>query len=120
MAAPALTSLAQQYRAVLAPRDPSYVTPNPKYAFLFNSYYVQAGERHCRARRGPGDASTVEELFAYRRHVDDAMLRLLHNVEHDPTGLHHEQQHQELVLADIEHVFWMTRCGRRTRRGPHF
>ena len=94
---------------VLAPRDPSYASPNPKYAFLFNSYYVQAGERHCRAQRGLVTRPTVEEVLAYRRHVDEHMLRLLEHVEDDALvtlGLHHEQQHQELLLTDIKHVFW--------------
>jgi ergothioneine biosynthesis protein EgtB len=57
----------------------------------------------------------VEEVYAYRAHVDDAMRRLLHDVAGDPEhpaapivelGLHHEQQHQELMLTDIKHVFW--------------
>ena len=101
---------------VLAPHVATYRSPNPKYAFLFNSYYVQAGERHCRAQRGLVTRPTVEEVFAYRRHVDDHMLRLLDeigdDVSHPATGLielglHHEQQHQELLLTDIKHVFWM-------------
>src|SRR6267143_314006 len=62
---------------VLAPNDPSYVPLNPKYAFLFNSYYVQAGERHCRAQRGLVTRPTVKDVFAYRRYVDAAMRRLL-------------------------------------------
>jgi ergothioneine biosynthesis protein EgtB len=94
---------------VLAPRDPLYETPNPRYAFLFNSYYVQAGERHCRAQRGLVTRPTVEEVLAYRRHVDLHMLRQLEGMDKDALvtlGLHHEQQHQELLLTDIKHVFW--------------
>src|SRR5215203_4832943 len=62
---------------VLAPFDEHYVTPNPKYAFLFNSYYVQAGERHCRAQRGLVTRPTVADVFAYRAHVDAQMRALL-------------------------------------------
>jgi ergothioneine biosynthesis protein EgtB len=101
---------------VLAPFDPAYVTPNPKYAFLFNSYYVQAGERHCRAQRGLVTRPTVAEVYAYRAHVDSALRALVERIGDDPShpafpvielGLHHEQQHQELMLTDIKHVFWM-------------
>ena len=92
-----------------------YASPDPRYAYLFNSYYVQAGERHCRAKRGLVTRPTVAEVFAYRAHVDDAMARLLSTIGGDPEhpaaalvelGLHHEQQHQELLLMDIKHVFW--------------
>src|SRR5205809_4783986 len=95
---------------VLAPNDPSYVPLNPRYAYLFNSYYVQAGERHCRAQRGLVTRPTVEEVFAYRAHVDEHMRRLIEEVADDPghpasavveLGLNHEQQHQELLLTDI-------------------
>jgi len=101
---------------VLAPFDASYLTPNPRYAFLFNSYYVQAGERHCRAQRGLVTRPTVAEVFEYRAHVDAAMQRLIDRIANDAEhpalpvielGLHHEQQHQELMLTDIKHVFWM-------------
>ena len=101
---------------ILAPYAEGYVSPNPKYAFLFNSYYVQAGERHCRAQRGLVTRPTVDEVFAYRAHVDEAMRSLIEGVENDrehpateliELGLNHEQQHQELLLTDIKHVFWM-------------
>jgi ergothioneine biosynthesis protein EgtB len=92
-----------------------HAPPDGRYAYLFNSYYVQAGERHCRAQRGLVTRPTVAGVFAYRAHVDDAMARLLAHVDGDPAhpaaalvelGLHHEQQHQELLLMDIKHVFW--------------
>jgi ergothioneine biosynthesis protein EgtB len=101
---------------VLAPFDQSYVALNPKYAFLFNSYYVQAGERHCRAQRGLVTRPTVAEVYAYRAYVDEALVALLERIGADEShpalavielGLHHEQQHQELMLTDIKHVFWM-------------
>ena len=101
---------------VLKPYLNGYVELNPTYAFLFNSYYVQAGERHCRAQRGYISRPTVAEVFAYRRHVDSAVLALLGGLDTDEElrarvadvvtiGLHHEQQHQELMLTDIKHVF---------------
>lgn len=102
----------------LAPHLPGYRPLEPRYAFLFNSYYVQAGERHCRAQRGLVTRPTVAEVFAYRAHVDEAMRALLDTVGGDAAdaahpvaavvelGLHHEQQHQELLVTDIKHVFW--------------
>src|SRR5665647_1136754 len=101
---------------VLGPHAPEYVSPNPRYAFLFNSYYVQAGERHCRAMRGLVTRPTVREVFEYRAHVNEAMRELMLRIDGDPAhpahalielGLHHEQQHQELLVTDIKHVFWM-------------
>jgi ergothioneine biosynthesis protein EgtB len=101
---------------ILGPHSPEYLSPNPRYAFLFNSYYVQAGERHCRAKRGLVTRPTVREVFEYRAHVNEAMRDLLHRIEGDAShpahalielGLHHEQQHQELLVTDIKHVFWM-------------
>ncbi len=94
---------------VLRERLPDYSPLDPRYAFLFNSYYVQAGERHCRAQRGLVTRPTVEQVFAYRHHVDEHMLRLLEGLDNDPLvtlGLNHEQQHQELLLTDIKHVLW--------------
>ncbi len=100
---------------VLAPHLEGYTPRDPKYAFLFNSYYVQAGERHCRAQRGLVTRPTVREVFAYRAHVDEAMDTLFAQLAHDADhpawtvidlGTHHEQQHQELFVTDIKHVFW--------------
>jgi ergothioneine biosynthesis protein EgtB len=96
---------------VLTPHVPRYKPLNPIYHYLFNSYYVQAGERHCRAQRGYLSRPTVREVMAYRAHVDRAMGDLLEQNLDDPArqlvtlGLHHEQQHQELMLTDIKHVF---------------
>jgi ergothioneine biosynthesis protein EgtB len=87
---------------------------DPAYHYLFNSYYMQAGERHCRAQRGWISRPTVAEVMAYRAHVDEGMARLLGDadrLDRDPAlrdmvelGLNHEQQHQELMLTDLKHV----------------
>lgn len=93
-----------------------YASPDARYAYLFNSYYLQAGERHCRAQRGLATRPTVAQVYAYRAHVNDAVSELCHRIGDDSShpawpvielGIHHEQQHQELLLTDIKHVFWM-------------
>ncbi|MBR9988105.1 MAG: ergothioneine biosynthesis protein EgtB [Gemmatimonadetes bacterium] len=97
---------------LLKPHLQSYHEFDEAYAFLFNSYYTQAGERHCRAQRGYISRPTVEQVFAYRHHVDTAMADLVERAADDDAvtallelGLNHEQQHQELLLTDIKHVF---------------
>jgi ergothioneine biosynthesis protein EgtB len=80
------------------------------YAYIFNSYYETVGARHPRPERGLLSRPGIEEIGRYRAHVDAAMQPLLR----DPAqpgladlitlGLHHEQQHQELLLMDIKHV----------------
>lgn len=91
-----------------------YQSPYPQYAYLFNSYYNSLGERHCRPKRGLISRPTVEETYAYRRYVDERVLALLEKIDEPHLasllpffilGLHHEQQHQELILTDIKHVF---------------
>ena len=98
---------------VLAKAIAEYKSPNPQYAYLFNSYYVQAGERHLRPKRGLISRPTVEETYSYRNHVDESMLQFMENAgdrewrELAPVieiGIHHEQQHQELIVTDIKHV----------------
>ncbi len=83
------------------------------FAYLFNSYYESAGPRHPRPERGMLTRPTAETVLSYRRHVDSAMATLLASeaacsgeiarlVE---LGIHHEQQHQELLLTDILNLF---------------
>ncbi|MEO0614895.1 MAG: ergothioneine biosynthesis protein EgtB [Pseudomonadota bacterium] len=97
---------------VLAPHAPDYTPFDPRFAYLFNSYYQSAGEMHARPRRGLLSRPTVTEVRDYRAHVDAAMQVLLDNGAEPEArgnielGLHHEQQHQELMLTDIKHVLW--------------
>ena len=99
---------------VLRPYAPGYALYDEAYPFLFNSYYVQAGERHCRAQRGYLSRPTVEDVFAYRAHVTASMASFLDGFDETArpdiadvveVGLHHEQQHQELMVTDLKHVF---------------
>jgi ergothioneine biosynthesis protein EgtB len=99
---------------VLVPHLAGYAPLNSTYLYLFNSYYVHAGERHCRAQRGYISRPTVAEVFAYRRHVDERMRDLFDSADEGmlrtvrpllEIGLNHEQQHQELMLTDLKHVF---------------
>lgn len=89
---------------------PGYTPVDPAYGFLFNSYYEAVGPRHARPERGLLSRPGVAEIAAYRRSVDDSMARLLSSgLQRRPAalvelGLHHEQQHQELLLMDIKHV----------------
>lgn len=83
---------------------------HPDFHFLFNSYYVQAGERWQRAERGYLTRPTVKEIFDYRAHVDEHMNNLLSKDSNPEVeklvelGLQHEQQHQELLLYDIKYI----------------
>ncbi len=99
---------------VLAPTVPGYRSLHPQYTYLFNSYYNSVGDKHCRAKRGLISRPTVEETYQYRAYVDEQMLMLLEAIDAEQLatlapvmtiGLHHEQQHQELMLTDIKHVF---------------
>jgi ergothioneine biosynthesis protein EgtB len=99
---------------VLAAASSSYRSPHPPYAYLFNSYYVGAGERHCRPKRGLLSRPTVEEVYRYRAHVDQQMTAFLDGLPDNwcetwcpivELGLQHEQQHQELLLTDLKYNF---------------
>ncbi len=99
---------------VLSKALKGYRSPSPQYAYLFNSYYIQAGERHLRPKRGLISRPTVKETYSYRSHVDEYMMRFMESAdemkwkEFSPAieiGIHHEQQHQELMVTDIKHVF---------------
>ncbi|HWP94256.1 MAG TPA: ergothioneine biosynthesis protein EgtB [Gammaproteobacteria bacterium] len=84
---------------------------HPRYGYLFNSYYESVGARHPRPQRGLLTRPSLAEVLAYRAYVDEAMARLLARpLEPDVAalvelGLNHEQQHQELLLMDIKHLF---------------
>lgn len=93
---------------VLAPHLPGYTAFHPQYAFLFNSYYIQAGPRFVRAERGLLTRPPLADVLYYRAHVDAAMTRLGSAPEIAALvelGCHHEEQHQELLLTDILHLF---------------
>lgn len=95
---------------VLKPHLSGYREFHPRYAYLFNSYYESLGARHARPQRGILSRPTVADIYNYRAHVDAAMLRLLEDAHKEverltEIGLNHEQQHQELMLTDIKHVF---------------
>ena len=99
---------------LLKAHDANYREFDERFGFLFNSYYVAAGPRHARPERGLVTRPSVAEVAAYRAHVDAAVAGLLQSagtatlktiVPIVEIGLHHEQQHQELMLTDILHAF---------------
>ena len=99
---------------VLKRFDPEYTSFHPEFAFLFNSYYVQAGKRFARPDRGLLSRPTVKSVLSYREHINRAVPELIEqlNGKSDALelarvleiGLNHEQQHQELILTDIKHA----------------
>jgi ergothioneine biosynthesis protein EgtB len=97
---------------VLKEALPDFRPLRPEYPYLFNSYYNLAGPQFPRPQRGLLSRPTVAEVYEYRDEVDQAVERLFdaglaEGIEPVVvTGLHHEQQHQELMLMDIKHVFW--------------
>ncbi len=98
------TVILSQYAEDYAPFDPAF-------AYLFNSYYEGLGPRHPRPQRGLLSRPSNDQVMKYRSHVDAAMQRLIMRRGHEiaslvTLGLHHEQQHQELLLTDIKHAFF--------------
>ena len=99
---------------ILTPLDPGYRVFDPAFAYLFNSYYEAVGPRHPRPERGLLSRPTVDIIGAYRDHVGAGAARFIERAA-EPAwdralplielGLHHEQQHQELILMDVKHVF---------------
>jgi ergothioneine biosynthesis protein EgtB len=93
---------------------PSYQPEVPQYAYLFNSYYNAAGDMHRRDLRGLISRPTVDETRKYRSSIDSHIDNLIAGADEklfreiEPIlvlGIHHEQQHQELLVTDIKHVF---------------
>lgn len=95
---------------LLLPGLDGYRACDPAYAYLFNSYYQAVGAQYPRPERGMVSRPGIREIAEYRMHVDAAMETLLER-RLEPSaaslielGIHHEQQHQELLLMDIKHV----------------
>jgi len=87
---------------------------HPQYSYLFNSYYLQTGVPHCRARRGNISRPTVKQVFEYRNSINEHVEALIKNASDDQylkwgpiieIGIHHEQQHQELLMTDLKYMF---------------
>lgn len=95
---------------VLVPHVPDYRVFDPDFCFLFNSYYEAVGPRHPRPSRGLLTRPPAAQVTAYRAHVDAALESALSGLSPDvravvELGLHHEQQHQELLVTDLMHAF---------------
>src|SRR5687767_9583653 len=111
---------------VLVPHLPGYRVFDERFGYLFNSYYESVGPRHSRPQRGLITRPTIDEVRAYRAHVDAYIDEWMErwparNPEAGPSGGHearpaaadalvelginHEQQHQELLLTDLKHLF---------------
>lgn len=87
-----------------------------RFNFLFNSYYESQGERVARPDRGLCSRPTVQEVYSYRNSVEEHLELLLRDLSEEvegevlallEIGIHHEQQHQELILTDLKHCFFM-------------
>ncbi|HEY4373658.1 MAG TPA: ergothioneine biosynthesis protein EgtB [Burkholderiales bacterium] len=95
---------------VLGPHAPGYRVRDERFRYLFNSYYEAVGPRHPRPRRGMLTRPSLAEVLAYREHVDAALSAALEKglppaaAQLVELGVHHEQQHQELLLTDLLHL----------------
>jgi len=102
------------FETLLQTYQPDYEVYSQDYLFYFNSYYEGFGARIERPKRGTKSRPTVKATVAYRRHVDEQMLKLLESIDQQPQsetllslvrlGLEHEMQHQELLVYDIKHL----------------
>src|SRR6187549_975161 len=102
------------FETVLQAHQPGYRVYSEDFLFYFNSYYEGFGERIERPKRGTKSRPTVKETVAYRNHIDEQILAVLHSPDNLPEadtvlslvrlGLEHEMQHQELLVYDIKHL----------------
>ena len=95
---------------VLRDFAPGYRPVDPAYGFLYNSYYESEGDRVARPMRGMLTRPSLDEILAYRRHTDSAIVEVLDDLSAPARqlvllGCNHEQQHQELLLTDLLHLF---------------
>jgi len=98
---------------LLKPSVPDYRPLDARYAYLFNSYYNAAGDKYPRPQRGLISRPTVDDVYRFRKYVDEHVLDLLECASEEQLsaaapvvtlGLHHEQQHQELIVTDLKHM----------------
>ncbi len=103
------------FETLILEKQPGYRLFDPAFRVLFNSYYNAVGAQHPRPERGLLSRPTLDQVRGYRSWTDKQMTRLLLNCSDEELqalapvvelGLNHEQQHQELMLMDIKHVFW--------------
>ena len=92
--------------------EPDFTPHHPAFRVLFNSYYNGVGDKHARAHRGLLTRPALDQVLAYRRDVDERIVRLAIDSSHElatliELGLQHEQQHQELLLTDVKHLLSM-------------
>ncbi|WP_077148574.1 ergothioneine biosynthesis protein EgtB [Sphingopyxis sp. KK2] len=95
---------------VLRDHVPGYALFDARYPFLFNSYYEAEGPRHARPQRGLLTRPSLDEVRVWRAHVDTAVQSAIPDLPRAALklvelGIHHEQQHQELLLTDLKHLF---------------
>ncbi len=97
---------------VLSEFDKTYQRYHPKFAYVFNSYYESVGDKVYRSNRGNLSRPTVQTILDYRKHVTKAVEALLESLADEEEvkrmleiGIHHEKQHQELLLTDIKYIF---------------
>ncbi len=101
------------FETFLLKQDSSYGVFDDSYEVLFNSYYNAVGEQFPRHQRGLLSRPTLEQTFAYREHIDQAVAERIKAATDDDShltrivelGIQHEQQHQELILTDLKHLF---------------
>jgi hypothetical protein len=98
---------------ILTPHLPGYRTLDPRFRDLFNSYYNAVGQQPEKSLRNTFSRPALEDVRRYRAHVDEHMLKLAgHGMTEElrklvVLGLNHEQQHQELIVTDIKHAFFI-------------
>ena len=100
-------------RVILQQFEKDYEPYNERYHYILNSYYQSLGDRTARDMRGTLSRPTVEDIYAYRVAVDERMCNLVETIEEKrygevallvELGLHHEQQHEELLVTDVKHI----------------
>ena len=96
---------------VLQQFEPDFKFWCPPYAVLFNSYYNIVGDKHPRPKRGLLTRPAMEDVLAWRQNIDDRMVKVLQETSSERLqwmvmlGINHEQQHQELIQTDLQHLF---------------